>query len=61
MREPYIEDFIKEAIEKIEKKEKEVSCIENKMAINKLEEALLWLELRQKDREQRGVAGTKQD
>lgn len=61
MREPYIEDFIEEAIERIEKKEKEISCLENKMAISKLKEALVWLELRQRDREQRGVAGTKQD
>lgn len=33
-------------------------CKENAMAINKLEEALLWLRKRTMEREQRGVEGT---
>lgn len=33
-------------------------CKENAMAINKLEEALLWLRKRTMEREQRGVIGT---
>lgn len=33
------------------------SCRENSMAITKLDEALLWLAKRKKDREQRGVEG----
>lgn len=33
-------------------------CKENAMAVNKLEEALLWLRKRTMEREQRGVEGT---
>ena len=35
-------------------------CRENSLAITKLEEALMWLEARTKDREFRGVEGTNQ-
>lgn len=34
------------------------SCRENSIAITKLDEALLWLDKRTKDREARGVEGT---
>lgn len=36
----------------------EYSCRENEMAINKLEECLMWLRKRTMDREVRGVEGT---
>ena len=36
---------------------KKFSCRENSIAITKLDEALMWLEKRKKDREKRGVEG----
>lgn len=39
---------------------KEFSCRENAVAITKLDEALMWLEKRTKDREKRGVEGISQ-
>lgn len=39
---------------------KNFPCRENSIAITKLEEALMWLEQRTKDREKRGVEGTNQ-
>lgn len=36
-------------------------CRENALALTKLDEALLWLEARRKDREKRGVEGQDQD
>ena len=36
-------------------------CRENALAITKLEEALMWLEARKKDREKRGVEGVNAD
>ena len=35
-------------------------CRENSIAITKLDEAIMWLEKRKQDREQRGVEGTNQ-
>ena len=35
-------------------------CRENSIAIRRLDEAIMWLEQRTKDREQRGVEGTSQ-
>jgi hypothetical protein len=37
------------------------SCRENAIAITKLEEALMWLDKRTRDREARGVEGTHQE
>jgi len=39
---------------------KQIPCRENSIAITKLDEALMWLEKRTKDREKRGVEGTTQ-
>lgn len=39
---------------------KKFPCRENSLAITKLEEALMWLEQRKKNREKRGVEGTSQ-
>lgn len=38
----------------------DTSCRENSIAITKMEEALMWLEKRTADREDRGVEGTNQ-
>lgn len=42
----------------IESLNKQYPCHENAVAITKLDEALMWLEKRKKDREKRGVEGT---
>lgn len=42
----------------IEGLNKKFPCRENAVAITKLDEALMWLEKRTKDREKRGVEGT---
>lgn len=42
----------------IEGLNKQFPCRENAVAITKLDEALMWLEKRRKDREKRGVEGT---
>ncbi len=39
---------------------KNFPCRENSIAITKLDEALMWLDKRTKDREKRGVEGTSQ-
>jgi len=39
---------------------KNIPCRENAVAITKLDEALMWLEKRKKDREKRNVEGTDQ-
>ncbi|KKN72974.1 hypothetical protein LCGC14_0405280 [marine sediment metagenome] len=54
-----VEDVIKAAKFRIEHyNESKFKGRENSMAITKLDEALLWLDKRMKDRERRGVAGT---
>ena len=55
----FIEDYLNKGLEKLRAKNDEVPCRENSMAITKIEEALMWLEHRQRDRESRGVVGTK--
>ncbi len=53
------EDLIAMVICRLEHfQESEFSCRENALAINKLEEALLWLRKRTMGREKRGVEGT---
>jgi len=44
----------------IERLNKNSPCRENAVAITKLDEALMWLDKRKKDREKRGVEGTNQ-
>lgn len=44
----------------LEKLNEKFPCRENYLAITKLQEALMWLEHRKKDRENRGVEGTSQ-
>ena len=42
----------------IEKLNQKFPCRENSVAITKLDEALMWLDKRKKDREKRNVEGT---
>ncbi|QZA69639.1 hypothetical protein 035JT004_141 [Bacillus phage 035JT004] len=53
------EDLIAMVISRLQHfQNSEFSCRENAMAITKLEEALMWLNKRTAEREQRGVEGT---
>jgi len=45
----------------IEGLNKSFPCRENSTAVTKLDEALMWLEKRKKDREKRGVEGTSKE
>jgi hypothetical protein len=42
----------------IEKMNEKIPCRENSLAITKLEESLMWLDKRKKDRQKRNVEGT---
>lgn len=53
-----IDDMIALSKVLLEQLNKQFSCRENSIAITKLDEALMWLERRKKDREARGVEGT---
>jgi hypothetical protein len=53
-----VDTIIVAAKEIIEEFNKKFPCRENAVAITKLDEALMWLEKREKDREKRGVEGT---
>lgn len=64
-REPngaFVETVISAAKQRLEyfqeASNKKFSCRENAVAITKLDEALMWLEKRTKDREERAVEGT---
>lgn len=55
----FVEDVIHAAKTRIEYyNDSQFKCRENAMAITKLDEALLWLNKRTLDREERGVEGT---
>ncbi len=56
-----IEDHLKAALNRLKTKNAELPCRENSLAITKIEEALMWLDHRTKDRQARGVEGTKED
>lgn len=53
-----VEEVLKECIKRISLYNSEVPCRENSLAITNMEQALMWLEHRAKDREERGVEGT---
>jgi hypothetical protein len=55
-----IDDLIEVALEFIKTANSRYACRENALAITKLEEALMWLEQRKKNREKRGVEGLSQ-
>jgi len=52
-----VDEIIKTAKIMIEGLNFNFDCIENKMAINKLDEAIIWLEKRKRNRIKRGVEG----
>ena len=55
----FVETVIAIAKQRLEYyEESEFNCLENAMAILKLEEALMWLHKRTRDREERQVEGT---
>jgi hypothetical protein len=58
----FVEDVIRAAIGRLQFYQsasgRRFACRENAIAITKLEEALMWLEKRTRDREQREVEGT---
>lgn len=51
------EDLIKVLIDRMQFLNQKFPCRENSMVITKLDEALMWLEKRTRDRERRGVEG----
>jgi hypothetical protein len=53
-----IDDMIAFSKLVLEQLNKQFPCRENAVAITKMDEALMWLEKRKKDREARGVEGT---
>lgn len=55
-----VEEALQQCIDRLKKYQNEVPCRENTLAITKIEEAILWLEKRTKDRQARGVEGTKE-
>lgn len=55
-----LEEMIRVCIERLSELNKSFSCRENAVAITKLEEAKMWLELRTANRLARGVEGTHQ-
>jgi len=55
----FVEDVIEAARQRIDHyQQSQFKCRENSIAITKLEEALLWLDKRTRDREKREVEGT---
>ena len=56
-----IDDLIYIATVVIRDLNRQFPCRENSCAITKLDEAMMWLRERTRDREQRGVEGTNQD
>ena len=55
---PYkLEEMLKVSIERLQDLNSRFGCRENSVAITKMQEALMWLEERTKDRIKRGVEG----
>jgi hypothetical protein len=52
-----VDDIITFALGTIQTFNKKFPCRENSLAITKLQEALMWLDARRQDREDRGVEG----
>lgn len=61
MRSPTLEEILENVVLSIQDANKEVPCRENALAITKIQEAIMWLEFRAKDRAARGVLGTKEE
>ena len=56
-----VDTIIEAAMMVLEGLNEKFPCVENQLAINRLEEALIWLEARTSDRKRRGVEGTNQE
>jgi hypothetical protein len=55
-----LEEMLNVSIERLNQLNRRFPCRENSVAITKMEEALMWLDKRTKDRKLRGVEGTHQ-
>jgi len=53
-----VEEALQQCVERLNQYQSEVPCRENSIAITHIESAILWLNKRTKDREERGVEGT---
>lgn len=54
----FIEDLLIIAQAKLNEYNKQLPCRENQLAMDKIDEAILWLTYRKTEREHRGVYGT---
>lgn len=54
----FIEDLLIAARAKLNEYNKQLPCRENQLAMDKIDEAILWLTYRKTEREHRGVYGT---
>ena len=54
----FIEDLLIIAQTKLNEYNKQLPCRENQLAMDKIDEAILWLTYRKAEREHRGVYGT---
>ena len=52
------EELLSILIDRLQKMQEKVPCRENAISLTNLEQALMWLEKRTKDRQKRGVEGT---
>jgi len=52
-----LEEMLKLSIERLDDLNERFSCRENILAITKMEEALMWLNMRTENRKKRGVEG----
>lgn len=56
-----LEEMLRVSIERLKALNERFSCRENAIAITKMQEALMWLNERTRDRKQRGVEGKHQE
>ena len=52
-----LEEMLRVSIERLQELNERFSCRENALAITKMQEALMWLNERTRDRKERGVEG----
>nr|DAP29458.1 MAG TPA: hypothetical protein [Caudoviricetes sp.] len=57
----FIEDLLIIAQAKLSEYNKQLPCRENQLAMDKIDEAILWLTYRKTEREHRGVYGTEKE
>lgn len=57
----FIEDLLIIAQAKLNEYNKQLPCRENQLAMDKIDEAILWLTYRKTEREHRGVYGTEKE